>query len=145
MRILILCTGNSCRSQMADGFLRAFDSRLEVHSAGSKPALRVNPYAIRVMNEAGIDLYGASPKNVSEFLPQPFDYVITVCGNAERECPAFTGQVTNRLHIGFPDPADATGSEDEILAVFRESRDSIRERFRQFYDNDLKARLGESS
>ena len=145
MRILILCTGNSCRSQIADGFLRAFDSRLEVHSAGSKPATQVNPYAIQVMDEEGIDLTSASPKNVSEFLPQPFDYVITVCGNAERECPAFTGQVRNRLHIGFPDPADATGSEDQILAVFRESRDSIRERFLQFYNNELKPQLGESS
>jgi arsenate reductase len=140
--ILVLCTGNSCRSQIAEGFLRSFDSRLEVASAGSRPAERVNPYAIRVMEEVGIDISGARPKNVDQFLNERIDYVITVCGNAERDCPAFLGEVKHRLHIGFPDPADATGTDDEILAVFRQSRDDIAERFREFYETELLPQLG---
>jgi arsenate reductase len=141
MRILILCTGNSCRSQMAEGLLRSLDERLEVHSAGSKPAERVHPMAVRVMHEAGLDISDGRPKNVSEFLAQPFDYVITVCGNAREACPVFTGEVGERLHIGFPDPADATGSDDEVAAVFRASRDEIREGFHQFYLGKVKPRL----
>lgn len=141
MKILVLCTGNSCRSQIAEGFLRSFDPRLEVASAGSRPAERVNPYAIRVMEEAGVDISAAQPKNVDQFLSDRIDYVITVCGNAERDCPAFLGEVKHRLHIGFPDPADAKGAEEEILAVFRQSRDDIEERFREFYETELLPQL----
>ena len=141
MRILILCTGNSCRSQMAEGLLRSFDERLEVHSAGSKPAERVHPMAVRVMQEAGLDISDGRPKNVAEFLEQPFDYVITVCGNAREACPVFIGEVGEQLHIGFPDPADATGSEEEVLDVFRTSRDEIREGFHKFYVEKVKPRL----
>lgn len=141
MKILVLCTGNSCRSQIAEGFLRSFDPRLEVASAGSRPAERVNPYAIRVMDEAGVDISAAQPKNVDQFLNDRIDYVITVCGNAERDCPAFLGEVKHRLHIGFPDPADAKGAEEEILAVFRQSRDDIEERFREFYETELLPQL----
>ena len=126
---------------MAEGFLRSFDLRIEVHSAGSVPAEQVNPYAIRVMDEVGIDLSAACPRNVSEFLREAFDYVITVCANAERECPAFVGRVGHRLHIGFPDPADATGTDEQILAAFRDSRDDIHRRFLEFYSEELKPQL----
>lgn len=141
MKILVLCTGNSCRSQIAEGYLRSFDPRLDVESAGSSPTGRVNPYAIRVMDEVGIDLSAGHPKNVDQFLDDTIDYVITVCGNAERDCPAFIGEVKNRLHIGFPDPADATGSEEEILDVFRKSRDEIKRRFREFYEQEVVPQL----
>ena len=141
MKILVLCTGNSCRSQMAEGFLKSFDNRLDAHSAGSRPSDRVNPYAIRVMQEAGFDISDGESKNVDRFLDDSIDYVITVCGNAERDCPAFVGNVGKRLHIGFPDPADATGSEEEILAVFRNSRDDIRARFHELYERELLPRL----
>ena len=142
MKILVLCTGNSCRSQIAEGFLRSFDPRLEVESAGSRPAAQVNPYALRVMEEAGVDISAGRPKNVDQFLSDGIDYVITVCGNAERGCPTFLGEVKHRLHIGFPDPADARGSEEGILAVFRQSRDDIHKRFREFYEKELLSQLG---
>jgi len=132
-RILILCTGNSCRSQMAEGFLKSFDPSLEVFSAGTKAASRVHPKAIQVMGEAGIDLSSNYPKMIDEFLSQPFDYVITVCDNAKETCPVFIGNVKHRLHIGFDDPADAAGTEEEILAVFRSVRDEIKEAFYAFY------------
>jgi len=141
VKILVLCTGNSCRSQMAEAFLRSFDPRLDVESAGSRPAAKVNPYAIRVMEEAGVDIFDGRPKNVDQFLNDPIDYVITVCSNAERDCPAFLGEVKHRLHIGFPDPADATGTDEEILAVFRQSRDDIHKRFREFYETELLPQL----
>lgn len=133
MKILILCTGNSCRSQMAEGFLKSFDPRLEIHSAGTNPSTRVHPKAIQVMKEAGIDLSGALPKNVDRFIDESFDYVITVCDNAKETCPVFAGHVTHRLHIGFDDPAEAAGPEEEVLSIFRRVRDEIRERFRQLY------------
>jgi len=111
MRILILCTGNSCRSQMAEGFLKSFDSSLEVYSAGTHPATKPNPYAVEVMAEKGIDISANQPKSVDLFVDQPFDYVITVCDGAKEVCPVFTGKVEHRLHIGFEDPADATGTK----------------------------------
>lgn len=131
--ILILCTGNSCRSQMAEGFLKSFDSVLAVHSAGTNPSSQVHPKAIRVMKEIGIDISGGYPKNVDRFLDRAFDYVITVCDNAKETCPVFMGEVKETLHIGFDDPAEATGSEEEILSEFRRIREEIRERFQQFY------------
>jgi arsenate reductase (thioredoxin) len=142
VKILVLCTGNSCRSQMAEAFLRSFDPRLKVESAGSRPADQVNLHAIRVMAEVGVPISAGLPKNVKQFLNDPIDYVITVCGNADRDCPAFLGEVKHRLHIGFPDPADASGTEEEILAVFRQSRDGIERRFREFYETELLPQLG---
>jgi arsenate reductase (thioredoxin) len=133
MRILILCTGNSCRSQMAEGFLKSFDSRLEVFSAGTHPAPYANPYAVAVMEEVGIDISKNEPKNVDLFVADPFDYVITVCGGAKEVCPAFTGKVKHRLHIGFDDPADANGSIEEVMSVYRRVRDEIKEGFAKFY------------
>jgi arsenate reductase len=123
--VLILCTGNSCRSHLAEGFLcRAAADMLDVRSAGSKPAGYVHPLAIRVMAEIGIDLSRHHSKHMDEFLHQDVETVITVCGNADQACPMFPGQL-NRHHWGFDDPAHAQGSEDEQLAVFRRVRDEI--------------------
>jgi len=124
--VLILCTGNSCRSHLAEGILRAAAGDLfEIVSAGSKPAGYVHPKAIAVMKEAGIDLSTHTSKHMNEFLDRRVNTVITVCGNADQACPIFPGQV-NRYHWGFEDPAHATGSEEEVLAVFRRVRDQIK-------------------
>lgn len=133
-KILILCTGNTCRSQMAEGFLKSFDKELEVYSAGVKPEERVNPNAVKVMSELGIDISGGIPNDVKEYLKDSFDYVITVCDNAKKTCPIFTGNVKEQLHIGFEDPADARGTEEEILDVFRKVRDEIKKEFIHFFN-----------
>ena len=132
MKILILCTGNSCRSQMAEGFLKSFDPLLEVSSAGTAPSDQVHPKAVAVMQELGIDLSDHHPQKVDEYLNDAFDYVITVCGHANENCPVFLGEVKQRLHIGFEDPAEATGTEEEIFEEFRRIRDEIRERMQDF-------------
>jgi arsenate reductase len=137
-RILVLCTGNSARSQMTEGFLKSFDPALEVHSAGTKPAPRVNPFAVRAMKEVGIDISGNTPQHVNQFVSQPFDFVITVCSDADENCPYFSGKVGKRVHIGFPDPAKATGSDEEVMSVFRAVRDDIRKRFREFYEKEIR-------
>ena len=137
-RILILCTGNSCRSQMAEGFLKSFDKNLVVYSAGTKPAEKVNPFAVRAMKEVGIDISNGVAENVDKYLNQPFDYVITVCDNAKETCPVFMGKVSNRLHIGFDDPADAIGTEEEIMPVYRRVREEIKNDFFEFYKKELK-------
>lgn len=141
MKILILCTGNSCRSQMAHGFLQSFDKNMDVFSAGTKPAEKVNPMAVRVMSETGIDLINHTPKNVSLYLGHEWDYVITVCGGANESCPMFTGKVKNRLHIGFDDPSEATGTPEFINSEFLRVRDEIRMRFYDFYLQELKPQL----
>ena len=138
MKVLILCTGNSCRSQMAHGFLQSFDPNIKVFSAGTRPAERVNPRAVEVMKERGIDISGHTPHNVEEYLNEPWDYVITVCGGANESCPAFIGNVKHRIHIGFDDPSDAVGSEDYIMSEFRRVRDEIKDRFEEFYKKNLK-------
>ena len=140
-RILILCTGNSCRSQMAHGFLQSFDKNMDVFSAGTKPAEKVNPMAVKVMSETGIDLTNHTPKNVSLYLGHEWDYVITVCGGANESCPMFTGKVKNRLHIGFDDPSEATGTPEFINSEFLRVRDEIRMRFYNFYLQELKPQL----
>ncbi len=123
-RVLFLCTGNSSRSQMAEGWLRHLTgSRFDVASAGTKPS-GLHPDAVLVMREAGVDIAGHRSKNVSEFLPQRFDLVITVCDSAKEACPYFPGKV-QRLHWSFPDPAAAAGTHEERLAVFRHVRDQI--------------------
>ncbi len=136
-KILILCTGNSCRSQMAEAFLKAIDPELEVSSAGTEPADEVNPHAVTVMAERGIDLSDAHPEHVNTYLDHSFDAVVTVCDHAKETCPVFLGDVEQRLHLGFDDPAEADGSEDEILAVFRRVRDEIDEAFKRFYTETL--------
>jgi arsenate reductase len=130
--VLILCTGNSCRSHLAEGILRAAaGDRLDVRSAGSKPAGHVHPLAIRVMQEIGIDISAHTSKHLNEFLDGRVDVVITVCGNADQACPMFPGQV-QRHHWGFDDPALAQGTEEEILAKFRRTRDEIRRVFEAY-------------
>ncbi|MBI2812994.1 MAG: arsenate reductase ArsC [Opitutae bacterium] len=124
--VLILCTGNSCRSHLAEGILRAAAGDLvEVHSAGSKPAGYVHPKAIQVMKEIGLDISGHTSKHMREFLNHRITTVITVCGVADQACPIYPGQV-NRHHWRFTDPAHATGTEEKILAEFRRVRDQIR-------------------
>lgn len=137
-RILILCTGNSCRSQMAEGFLKSFDKNLEVFSAGTNPADKVNLFAVKAMGEIGIDISKGLAENVDKYINQSFDYVITVCDNAKETCPVFIGEVKNRLHIGFDDPADALGSEEEIIPVYRRIRDEIKKDIYNFYKINLK-------
>ena len=137
MKILILCTGNTCRSQMAEAYLKSLDPSLKVYSAGTEPGEKVHPKAIQVMAEKGIDLNGGYPKPVNEFIKTPFDYVITVCDGARESCPVFTGKVEHRLHIGFDDPAEATGTEKEILSVFKRVRDEIFRDFGKFYHEKL--------
>mgnify|MGYP000869691473 FL=1 len=132
-KILILCTGNSCRSQMAEGFLKSFDSELEVFSAGTNPSSQVHPKAIQVMNEVGIDLSKNFPRHSDQFINEELDYVITVCDNAKETCPIFLGKVGKQLHIGFEDPAEATGTEEDILSVFRRIRNEIKRDFYDFY------------
>ena len=130
-RVLILCTGNSARSQMAEGLLRHDGGDgFEVFSAGVEPS-HVRPQAIEVMREVGIDISGHRSKSVDEFLGQEFDYVITVCDNANERCPVFPGK-TQRIHWSFDDPAAAEGDEASRLAVFRRARDEIRHRLRLF-------------
>ena len=132
-KILIICTGNTCRSQMAEGFLKSFDNKLEVFSAGTKAEKKVNPYAVKVMAEKGIDISKQYPKDVDIFLKETFDYVITVCDGAKEVCPVFVGSVKHRMHIGFEDPANATGTEEEKLKAYRKVRDEIEEAFKHFY------------
>ena len=137
--ILILCTGNSCRSHLAEGILRnALGESFRVESAGSKPAGYVHPLAIKVMNEIGIDISAHHSKHLDAFLDDRVETVITVCGNADQVCPIFPGQV-NRHHWGFDDPAHATGSEEEQLAVIRRVRDEIRRVFEAYAAGRLDA------
>ena len=137
-RILILCTGNSCRSQMAEYILRQIEPRLEIHSAGTDPAPQVHPRAVAVMREIGVDMTGALPKRVDRFLGDPFDFVITVCDNAREQCPIFNGTVRTRVHLGFDDPAEAKGDEEEVMAVFRRVRDEIRTVFHEYYTTTIR-------
>lgn len=124
--ILVLCTGNSCRSHLAEGILKAvLGDRFRIESAGSKPAGYVHPLAIRALDEIGIDISGHRSKHLDEFLGDDIETVITVCGNADQACPMFPGQV-NRHHFPFDDPAHATGSEEEQMVMFRRVRDEIR-------------------
>ena len=133
-RVLILCTGNSARSQMAEGLFRQEGGdRYEVFSGGTKPSL-VRPEAIAVMREIGIDISGHRSKSVDEFIGQELDLVITVCDNAKESCPVFPG-ATQRLHWPFEDPASVTGSEEQRLAAFRSIRDQIQARIHLFLND----------
>jgi arsenate reductase len=134
MRVLILCTGNSCRSQMAEGFLKDWYPDWEVFSAGTNPSSDVHPKAIKVMEEVNIDISNGYPKDVEIFTMQSFDYIFTVCDNAKESCPVFSGNVKKIVHIGFEDPAEATGTVEEIWKVFRKIRDEIYIKFDEFFD-----------
>ncbi|MDB6058911.1 MAG: protein tyrosine phosphatase [Verrucomicrobiales bacterium] len=130
--VLILCTGNSCRSHLAEGILRAVAGNiLDVQSAGSKPAGYVHPFAVKVMAEIGIDISGHRSKHVNDFLNKSVETIITVCGNADQACPVFPGQV-NRHHWGFYDPIKAEGTDEERMDVFRRVRDEIRRVFEAY-------------
>ncbi len=141
MKILILCTGNSCRSQMAQGFLQSFDKNLSVFSAGTEPAKQVSQRAVQVMNEAGVDISHHKPKMVDQYIREEWDYVITVCDHANESCPLFMGKVKHRLHLGFEDPSHAEGSEEFIISEFYRVRDEIKERFLALYTQELKPQL----
>ncbi len=141
MKILILCTGNSCRSQMAEGFLHSFGPGLHVASAGTEPGERVNPKAVKVMAEIGIDISSHIPAHVDKYQAEEWDYVITVCDNANETCPLFTGNVKHRLHFGFEDPSLAAGTDEYIMGEFRRIRDEIKNRFFRLYTGEIKPKL----
>ena len=127
-RVLVLCTGNSCRSQMAEGWINhLLEEQWEAHSAGTAPATRVHPLAVRAMAEAGVDIEGAEPHHVELYLDQPWDLVVTVCDSAQETCPTFPRPVP-RMHVSFFDPAAAEGTDEEKMGVFRRVRDEIRDR-----------------
>ena len=138
IRILILCTGNSCRSQMAHGFLQSFDGDLAVYSAGTEASGQLNAGAVRAMAEVGIDISGHTSDSVEQYLDQAWDYVITVCGGANESCPAVIGDVKHRLHIGFDDPSHATGTPEFVESEFRRVRDEIKERFYKLYVEEMR-------
>ena len=135
MRVLFLCTGNSARSQMAEALLGAADPRFEAHSAGTSAA-GLNPLTVVAMAELGIDVSHAESKALDRYLDEPWDLVITVCDRAKESCPLFPG-ATEQLHWSFPDPAEATGTDAERLAVFRDVRDQIRARIEVFVSEAL--------
>ena len=141
MKILILCTGNSCRSQMAHGFLQSFDKNIEVYSAGTEPAAQVNQTAVKVMHEVGVNISQQKPKLVDIYLKDEWDYVITVCDNAKETCPVFFGKVKHRLHMGFEDPSHAKGTNEHILSEFRRIRDEIKNSFYTLYTTQIKTQL----
>jgi len=131
-RVLFLCTHNSCRSQMAEGLVNHFlGDRFLAFSAGTE-ATQVNPLAAKVMAQIGIDISGHRSKTIDEFAGEPFDYVITLCGDAKEKCPLFFGGV-KRVHIGFDDPSRLPGSEEQVLPEYRRVRDEIRQRLTQFF------------
>jgi len=138
MKVLILCTGNSCRSQMAHGFLQSFDKNLIVKSAGTEASGKLNEKAVLVMKEIGIDISHHTSNSVNDFLGDEWDYVITVCGGANESCPTFIGNVKSRIHIGFDDPSHAVGSEEFIWSEFHRVRDEIKEAFFKFYQERIK-------
>ncbi len=136
-RVLLLCTGNSCRSQMAEGFLKHYGHcKFEVYSAGLRPS-HVHPLAIKVMAESGIDITSQYSKTVNRFLDQEFSYIITVCGGAKELCPTFQGK-HRTIHWSINDPATAEGTEEEIMKVFRDVRDKISEEVNHFISNTRK-------
>ena len=136
--VLILCTGNSCRSQMAEGILKSVAGKtLNVQSAGSNPAGYVHPLAIKALGEIGIDIASNTSKHMNEFLKQNVETVITVCGKADQECPVYPGQV-NRFHWPFFDPAKAEGSDEDIYAKFQAARDEIQKVFTQYGEERIR-------
>lgn len=141
MKVLILCTGNSCRSQMAHGFLQSFDKNITVRSAGTEASGKLNAKAVKAMAEIGIDISHHTSDPVEKFLGDEWDYVITVCGGANEACPAFMGKVKHRLHIGFDDPSHATGTEEFIWSEFIRVRDEIKEAFFKLYQEEIKPQL----
>jgi len=141
MKILILCTGNSCRSQMAHGFLRSFNENIEVFSAGTEASGKLNSNTIKAMHEIGIDISQHTSNSVGKYLNETWDYVITVCGGANEKCPAFIGKVKHRLHIGFDDPSHAVGTDEFIWSEFLRVREEIKTAFWKLYSKEIIAQL----
>ena len=139
MKILILCTGNSCRSQMAHGFLQSFNKNITVCSAGTEASGKLNEKAVAAMKEIGIDISHHTSDSVDLYLNEEWDYVITVCGGANESCPSFFGKVKHRLHIGFDDPSHAVGADEFINSEFIRVRDEIKTAFGKLYNEQLKA------
>ena len=138
MKVLILCTGNSCRSQMAHGFLQSFDPNITVCSAGTEASGKLNQNAVKAMAEIGIDISHHTSDSVEKYLGEEWDYVITVCGGANEACPAFIGKVKHRLHIGFDDPSHAIGTDEFIWSEFIRVRDEIKDGFLKFYNEAIR-------
>lgn len=134
VKVLVLCTGNTCRSQMAHGFFSSFDKNLQVYSGGVEPAEKINPKAVEVMAELGIDISDHTPHDVREYLDESWDYVITVCDHAHETCPVFNGEVVSQMHIGFDDPSRATGTPEFIDSEYHRVRDEIGKRMRALYE-----------
>ena len=141
MKILILCTGNSCRSQMAHGFLQSFNDRLTVRSAGTEASGKLNSQAVKAMAEIGIDISSHTSDSVEKYLNEEWDYVITVCGGANEACPAFIGKVKTRLHMGYDDPSFATGTDEFIWSEYIRVRDEIKEGFYKLYHEEILPQL----
>ncbi|RCW38923.1 arsenate reductase ArsC [Marinilabilia salmonicolor] len=141
MKILILCTGNSCRSQMAHGFMQSYNKDLYVRSAGTEASGKLNVDAVKAMKEAGIDISHHTSDSVEKYLGDEWDYVITVCGGANENCPVFMGKVEHRLHMGFDDPSHATGTDEFIWSEFIRVRDEIKETFYKFYKEEIEPQL----
>jgi len=141
MKILILCTGNSCRSQMAHGFLNSFDEQLKVYSAGTEASGKLNSGAVKAMNEIGIDISSHTSDSVEKYLNDEWDFVITVCGGANEKCPAFIGKVKHRLHIGFDDPSHVVGTKEFIWSEFQRVRNEIKREFYNLYLEEMKPQL----
>ncbi len=141
MKVLILCTGNSCRSQMAHGFLQSFSDKIQVESAGTDASGKLNHKAVEVMQEIGIDISHHTSDPVEKYLDEEWDYVITVCGGANENCPAFLGRVKHRLHIGFDDPSHAVGTEEFIQNEYYRVRDEIKEAFFKLYKKEILPQL----
>jgi arsenate reductase len=142
MKVLILCTGNSCRSQMAHGFLQSFDKNLIVCSAGTEASGKLNEKAVQVMLEAGIDISHYTSDSINKYLNDEWDYVITVCGGANEACPAFIGKVKHRLHMGYDDPSHTEGTTEFIMSEFYRVRDEINSGFRKLYDEQIIMDIG---
>jgi arsenate reductase (thioredoxin) len=141
MKILILCTGNSCRSQMAHGFMESFDKKITVRSAGTEASGKLNEKAVAAMKEIGIDISNHTSDPVEKYLGEEWDYVITVCGGANENCPVFVGNVKNRLHIGFDDPSHVTGTDEYIWSEYIRVRNEIKEAFEKLYIDQIKPNL----
>ena len=141
MKVLILCTGNSCRSQMSHGFLQSSKPNITVCSAGTQASGKLNEKAVAVMKEAGVDISHHTSDQVDKYLNDQWDYVITVCGGANEACPAFLGKVKHRLHIGFDDPSHAVGTAEFIDSEYIRVRDEIKEAFWRFYMQEIKPNL----
>lgn len=141
MKVLILCTGNSCRSQMAHGFLQSFDDEIEVFSGGTEASGKLSNRAVKVMKEVGIDISRHTSDPVEKYLEKEWDYVITVCGGANEKCPAFIGKVKHRLHIGFDDPSHAVGTDEFIWSEFLRVRDEIKREFENLFLEEIRPQL----